>query len=62
MCRIWDAQLVWQQAMIDQAGADIGAMDGAAVDFSKQEQDRYKALVATGAGTLQRVQQGRIRA
>jgi len=51
-----DAQLVWQQAMIDQAGADIGAND-AAVDFSKQEQDRYKALVATGAGTVQRVQQ-----
>jgi len=41
-----DAQLVWQQAMVEQAGTDIGAND-AARDFSRQEQDRYKALVAT---------------
>jgi membrane fusion protein (multidrug efflux system) len=51
-----EAQLVWQQANVDQAAADIGALE-AAYDFSKQEQDRYKALVATGAGTVQRVQQ-----
>jgi membrane fusion protein (multidrug efflux system) len=54
--KILQAQLTAQQAQVDQAGADIGAND-AALDFSKQEQDRYKALVATGAGTLQRVQQ-----
>jgi membrane fusion protein, multidrug efflux system len=51
-----DAQLVLQQAVVDQASADIGAND-AAVDFSKQEQNRYKSLVANGAGTVQRVQQ-----
>jgi membrane fusion protein (multidrug efflux system) len=51
-----DAQLVFQQAQVDQADADIGAND-AAVGFSKQEQDRYKSLVANGAGTVQRVQQ-----
>ena len=51
-----DAQLTFQQAMVEQANADIGGMD-AARDFSKQEQDRYKSLVATGAGTVQRVQQ-----
>jgi membrane fusion protein (multidrug efflux system) len=51
-----DAQLAWQQSMVDQADADIGA-NGAALDFSKQEQNRYKSLVAAGAGTVQRVQQ-----
>ena len=51
-----DAQLTFQQAMVEQANADIGGMD-AARDFSKQEQDRYKSLVANGAGTVQRVQQ-----
>jgi membrane fusion protein, multidrug efflux system len=51
-----DAQLTWQQSLVDQAGADIGAND-AAVGFSMQEQDRYKSLVANGAGTVQRVQQ-----
>ncbi|MGB8842370.1 MAG: biotin/lipoyl-binding protein, partial [Aliidongia sp.] len=51
-----DAQLSFQQAMVDQASADIGAND-AAVDFSKQEQNRYKSLVANGAGTVQRVEQ-----
>jgi membrane fusion protein (multidrug efflux system) len=51
-----DAQLAWQQSLVDQAGADIGAND-AAVGFSKQEQDRYKSLVANGAATVQRVQQ-----
>jgi membrane fusion protein (multidrug efflux system) len=51
-----EAQLVWQQAMVDQADAEIGA-DDAALDFSRQEQDRYKSLVASGAGTVQRVQQ-----
>jgi membrane fusion protein (multidrug efflux system) len=51
-----EAQLALQQAMVDQAGADIGAND-AAVDFSRQEQSRYKSLVANGAGTVQRVQQ-----
>ncbi len=54
--KILAAQLTAQQAQVDQASADIGAND-AALDFSKQEQDRYKSLVATGAGTLQRVQQ-----
>jgi membrane fusion protein (multidrug efflux system) len=51
-----DAQLAWQNSIVEQADADIGA-NGAALDFSKQEQDRYKSLVASGAGTVQRVQQ-----
>jgi membrane fusion protein (multidrug efflux system) len=51
-----DAQAALQQSMIDQAEADFGS-NGAALQFSRQEEGRYKALVANGAGTLQRVQQ-----
>ena len=51
-----DAQLVQQQAVIDQSKADITSTE-AALTFAQQEYARYTELAKTGAGTVQRAQQ-----
>jgi membrane fusion protein (multidrug efflux system) len=51
-----DAQINLQQAEIDQAAAAVAATQ-AALRFAQADAVRYRDLVATGAGTLQRAQQ-----
>jgi len=51
-----DAQLALQQSVIDQANADIASAE-AALDFAKQDYQRYRNLMKTGYGTQQREQQ-----
>ena len=51
-----DAQLGLQQSLIDQASADIVSAE-AGQRFAQQEYDRYRNLVKTGYGTVQRAQQ-----
>jgi membrane fusion protein (multidrug efflux system) len=51
-----DARIQLQQAMVKQAEANLVA-DKAAVDFAGQERDRYRSLLKTGFGTVQRAQQ-----
>jgi membrane fusion protein (multidrug efflux system) len=51
-----DAQLVLQQSVIDQESADIAAME-ATQKFAQQDDARYRDLMKTGYGTVQRAQQ-----
>jgi membrane fusion protein (multidrug efflux system) len=51
-----DAQITMQQSNIEQARTDITSAEANLV-FSRQEYARYQALVQTGAGTIQRMQQ-----
>ncbi len=51
-----DAQTEMQQALVAQAGADIGAT-AAGLNYAQQDDKRYKELVQSGAATVQRVQQ-----
>ncbi|WP_312889652.1 HlyD family secretion protein [Methylobacterium sp. R2-1] len=50
------AALIQQKARIEGAEADV-ANTNAALTFSKQENERYRDLLRTGAGTVQRQQQ-----
>ncbi|CAO4163580.1 HlyD family secretion protein [Methylorubrum populi] len=50
------AAVIQQKARIEGAEADV-ANTGAALTFSKQEHERYRDLLRTGAGTVQRQQQ-----
>ncbi|WP_454596341.1 HlyD family secretion protein [Methylorubrum zatmanii] len=50
------AALIQQKARIEGAEADV-ANTNAALTFSKQEHERYRDLLRTGAGTVQRKQQ-----
>ena len=51
-----DAQLSLQAALVDQAQADIKASEAGAA-FAKQDAARYRDLLKTGYGTVQRAQQ-----
>jgi len=51
-----DARIRLQQAMVQQAEANLNA-DKASVDFAHAERERYAALLKTGYGTAQRAQQ-----
>jgi membrane fusion protein (multidrug efflux system) len=53
-----DAQLAMQQALIQQAGADIGAAD-AGLTFAKADDTRYQELVREHVATTQRAEQAR---
>jgi membrane fusion protein, multidrug efflux system len=50
------AQIELQQSTITQAQASVTG-DEAAVAFAKRDDDRYRALVGSGAATIQRTQQ-----
>lgn len=50
-----DAQMTLQDSMVAQAKAGIAA-DEAAVAFAKQDDDRFRALVHTGFGTVQKAE------
>jgi membrane fusion protein (multidrug efflux system) len=54
----FDAQISLQQAEIGQAKATAAAMR-ASLAFAQADSDRYRDLVKTGAGTMQRAQQTR---
>lgn len=51
-----DAQLVLQKSVIDQEKADITATQ-AALKFAQEDHTRYRDLMKTGSGTVQRAQQ-----
>jgi membrane fusion protein, multidrug efflux system len=51
-----DAQIVLQQSLIEQARASIAATE-ATLQFARQDSARYRELMATGFGTVQRAQQ-----
>lgn len=51
-----DAQLNLQQSVIEQEKAGIAASE-ASLQFAEQEQKRYRDLMQTGFGTVQRAQQ-----
>ncbi len=51
-----DAQIALQQSVIEQQRSDITATE-AALQFAQQEQSRYRDLMQTGYGTVQRAQQ-----
>ena len=54
--RNFDAQIALQNALIEQAGATVAATS-AALTYAEQDARRYRALVGSGAGTVQRAQQ-----
>jgi len=51
-----DAQIVLQQSLVDQAKASIDATQ-ASLDFAVSDAARYRDLMQTGSGTIQRAQQ-----
>ncbi len=51
-----EAEVVLQQSMVDQSRAAIAATE-ASLRFAAQDQSRYRDLMATGYGTVQRAQQ-----
>ena len=51
-----DAQIVLQQSLVDQAHASIEATQ-ASLDFAVSDAARYRDLMQTGSGTIQRAQQ-----
>ncbi|MGO4714225.1 HlyD family secretion protein [Bradyrhizobium sp. 2TAF24] len=51
-----DAQIVLQQSLVDQARASIDATK-ASLDFAVSDAARYRDLMQTGSGTIQRAQQ-----
>jgi membrane fusion protein, multidrug efflux system len=51
-----DAQIALQQSVIDQEKADIAATE-AALTFAREDHARYRDLMKTGYGTIQRAQQ-----
>ncbi|MEW6643071.1 MAG: HlyD family secretion protein [Pseudomonadota bacterium] len=51
-----DAQIVLQQSLVDQARAAIDATQ-ASLDFAVSDAARYRDLMQTGSGTIQRAQQ-----
>lgn len=51
-----DAQLVLQQSLVDQARAAIDATQ-ASLTFAVSDAERYRDLMQTGSGTIQRAQQ-----
>jgi membrane fusion protein, multidrug efflux system len=51
-----NARIALQQSLIEQAKAQI-ANSTAALDFARQEDGRYRKLMLTGYGTVQRAQQ-----
>jgi membrane fusion protein (multidrug efflux system) len=51
-----DAQIALQHSIVDQVVANIDS-DAAALTFAQQDQRRYAALMASGAGTVQRAEQ-----
>ena len=54
--RNFDAQIALQQSLIDQERATIAATE-ASLKFSREDFVRYRALMKTGFGTVQRAQQ-----
>jgi len=54
--RNFDAQIALQQSVIEQAKATIEATK-AALSFAQEDATRYRELVKTGSGTIQRAQQ-----
>ncbi|MEJ0068564.1 MAG: HlyD family secretion protein [Pseudomonadota bacterium] len=51
-----DAQIVLQQSLIDQERATISSTD-ASLQFAREDHARYRDLMSTGFGTVQRAQQ-----
>lgn len=51
-----DAQLVLQQSLVEQARATVDATQ-ASLNFAVSDADRYRDLMQTGSGTIQRAQQ-----
>ncbi|HVY15462.1 MAG TPA: HlyD family secretion protein [Rhodopila sp.] len=56
----YDAQISLQQAEITEAQATI-ATTQAALDFARSDAERYRDLMKTGAGTIQKAQETRAR-
>jgi membrane fusion protein (multidrug efflux system) len=54
--RNFDAQIVLQQSVIDQTRAEIAATE-ASLKFAAEDHTRYRDLMKTGYGTVQRAQQ-----